>query len=261
MIVDLYYFYHIITAAMPSPLFSITKPLRHLIRVKGPESVILLFDKSRKEVKLVLPSQSHQFVGLGVVQLTQELLKGCGIKLTPAEFLSYYENHKETRDGTGFIQRFNLLEDDDGVFWIGAKYSHSEQCGLWDDFGRPRCPRFAQAERMFQTLPPGSGVKLAHVTTPDALKSIMREGLNSQNRAFICAMKLLPNNKLPDKAISGKFKRDEYSKVLLIDTDAVIASGTRILVAGNPEKHDVVFQIMRDVPTEHFAVRNKHELL
>jgi hypothetical protein len=213
-----------------------------MIRVKGPKSVSLSFE-SRKEVRLELPSQSHPFVGLGVVQLTPELLNGCGIKLTPAEFLSYYENHKETRDGTGFIQRFNLLEDDD------------------DDFGRPRCPRFAQAERMFQTLPPGSGVKLAHVTTSDALKSIMVEGLNSQNRAFICAMKLLPNNKLPDKAISGKFRRDEYSKVLLIDTDAVIASGTRILVAGNLEKHDVVFQIMRDVPTEHFAVRNKQELL
>jgi hypothetical protein len=243
-----------------SCLFAITKPLRHLIRVEGTSSVILL-SNYRKKVDLVIPHESHPFVGLGVVQLTPELLKGCSIELTPEEFLSYYENNKETRDGIGFIQRFNLLEDEDGVTWIGAKYSHSDQCGLWDEYGRSRCPRFAHAERMFETLQSGSGVKLAHVTTHDALRSIQVEGLKSQSRAFICAMKLLPGDKLPEKAISGKFRRREYSKVLLIDTDGVIASGTRILVAGNLEKHDVVFQIMRDVPPEHFEVRDKHKLL
>ena len=238
------------------PFRAITKPLRHELRLSvnraGQPSVTLLLLRG-KEFLCNIPSLHHPFAGLALVEVTDDLMGKIIPGSTRDSFLEFYHSERaaNTKSFQGFDQRFRMQEDAEGRWWVGAKYSHSDKVGMWDENGAPVCVQWADPYKMYQDCP--AETRLVHVTTAAGAAGASSSALKSMARAFTCAMALSPDGSLPPKALQGKFGRPEYSKVLVLDTKTILSSGTRILMAGDG-REDSVYLITKDVPNEHFEV-------
>ena len=244
-----------------NPLREVTHPLRHGLRLHvnraGQPSVRLLLPRG-KEFLCNIPGPHHPFAGLALVELTDMISKIIP-GTTRHSFLEFYQSERaaNTKSFQGFDQRFRLLEDAEGRWWFGAKYSHSDKVGMWDENGVSVCAQWADPYKMYQDCP--AETQLVHVTTAAGAAGASSTALKSMARAFTCAMALREDGSLPPKAIQGKFGRPEYSKVLVLNVRAILESGTRILMAGDG-REDSVYLITKDVPNEHFEVVERSSL-
>lgn len=229
----------------------LTKVLRHQIRVT--RTHVKIRGKSLSIPSYGLEGQIYQkdgsttitsLHGLALVNL-HEL-----ITFAPPYCVLSIEQLKKDYQ---LLQRCQLALSNDNVWYIGARYSHSEECNLWKEDGTSTFPIFADWKKMYEKLT-DSTVQLVHVTTTNAMRVIMSPNgeLKPMNRAYICAMALTPQGYLPKKSWEGKFGRKEYNTVLELDVSSIIKNGIDILVAGD------VFLVTKPIPNKFLRVSTKN---
>ena len=207
----------------------LTTNLRHHLQIQDNN----VYRRMKKNVVILEhPSRGHPFSGKAMVSL-QSLMRAINNKRYLFKVVFAF-----LQTDSGFLSRCRIEIDEDGVVWVGARYGHS--------FCAYRNPWFADLDLLYKKVT--TLVNIGHVTTAPAASLIAKSGLLRMGRDTVHALPL-EGNTPSDKGYSGKFRRSEYQKVVVLDVAKMLAD--HIPIYHSTEGETDIFLIPQDISPEY----------